>query len=558
MSGMSDSQIGKKLGVSRSTARRDVERHIRKLELERTESGNVRLVQPTSRRSRMSRDGNSLSLLGGKIQTIVAPDDHVTDWHLMELDRETLNRLAPSKLVELLVSNSPPASRALWDYLRLCDAGHRIDILKPNAPDQVDERARDYFQENVLGVIKQRHGSMKLITNRLFMSGYLRGAMFVESVLNKREFVDIVVPDPFTVRFRLAKDEQLGERWELGQMQEGKFVNLEYPTIRYLPVDPWPGKPYGRPPITPTIFPSLFLLGLAHDLRRVVAQQGYPRIDISVNLEKLAAAYPNIHRKGGQAWDELIDETLAEVVSVYSMLEPEDAFVHTDDQEVKRPVGALDGQAVMAADSLIKSLERMAVQSAKTMPLMLGITDGVSEANSNRQWEIFAAGIKSLQHLAETILADQFKVILQAAGYKADVKVTFHELRASELMRDEQTRQLRDQNSAFERDQGWLTPLEAAKAALEHEPSPEVIDELKKRPLSDPDKPIEPPESAGKPTAPAKVDPAPGESKAVELIGRDGALYVLEPDALSPTGSFAQYLTPRDWRGGDDAHLAGA
>ena len=32
---------------------------------------------------------------------------------------------------------------------------------------------------------------------------------------------------------------------------------------------------------------------MLHDLRRVVSQQGYPRLDISLNLETMAAAMPS-------------------------------------------------------------------------------------------------------------------------------------------------------------------------------------------------------------------------------------------------------------------------
>lgn len=529
--------------TSRSTARRDINtaRAIMRPEgssISLTEKGV--LVRPTSHRSRKTKDRDLQYYT--KISQVLAPDEHDTDWRMMELDRDTLNKATPTQLVEILVNVSPQFSRALWDFLRLCDAGHKIEVHQKGKK-TVDEQGQAALND-FLTDLKTIHGSIKILTGQLFMSAYLRGAMFSELVLdNDKKPVDIVVVDPYTARFQSFNDPVRGLRWKLGQYQDGKFVSLEYPTIRYLTVDKWPGKPYGRSPATPAIFPCLFLLGLAHDLRRVVAQQGYPRIDIALSLEKLAAAYPRIHKKGGDDWEQLIDETLNTIVSTYAQLEPEDAFVHTDDQEVHRPVGALDGQSVQAADALIKSLERMAVQALKTVPLMLGITDGVSEANSNRQWEIEVASVKSCQHLAETMLEGLFSTALEAQGLICDVKVTFHELRTSELQRDELARQVRDQNAAFERDQGWLTELEAAQNAIDRDLDDAVVAELKQRPIK---KPVEPPAITNPPGIPnnPQADPDPGQTKGQLVKINDRTYFIPEYEEIIEDVETTQRANP--------------
>lgn len=42
-----------------------------------------------------------------------------------------------------------------------------------------------------------------------------------------------------------------------------------------------------RAPVGSALFPALFLLGLMQDLRRVIANQGYPRLDVSVAVDRL-------------------------------------------------------------------------------------------------------------------------------------------------------------------------------------------------------------------------------------------------------------------------------
>lgn len=517
-SGVPERDIARILSVSRATVRRD-------LNYTRANGGSGLVMgadaksvkhTPLGRRSRKTWDKkhNDIGLFGGRFATILEPDDHEGDWHRLELDRETLHKVRPQELLKILANVSPPFSRAVWDYMRLCDAGHEIKVYR-SGTEEVDETAKAAL-DAIIRELKNNYGSMKSITTRLFMNGYLRGAMLAEIVLNaQREVVDFVVPDAYTARFKKISDTERGDRWQLGQLQDGKFVPLEYDTIRYMAHDEWPGSPYGRSPALPGLFPCLFLIGLTHDLRRVVAQQGYPRIDISLDLEKLAAAFPIIHRNGGENWDRLIDDTLSTITDVYAQLEPEDAFVHTDDQSVNRPVGTLDGNSIQASDTLIRALERMAVQALKTMPLMFGITDGVSEANANRQWEIQAAAVKSLQHMAETVLEDLFQVGLAAQGFICDVKWRFSELRASELQRDEQTVMIRTQNAGYIRDQGWMTELEAAEYGLGRPPSPKVVKELEKRPIKKPVEPVEPGNSPQNPP-PADADPDPGENLATD------------------------------------------
>src|SRR5690606_28043428 len=145
-------------------------------------------------------------------------------------------------------------------------------------------------------MLDDHYGSVDIVFGRLFMSAFLRGALFAELVLDSggRVPVDLATPDPISVRFRRVQDPQRGPIWQPGQWQGGEFVPLDRPTVRYTPVDPFPGSPYGRPLAAPSLFTTLFLLAMLHDIRRVVQQQGYPRLDISLDTEKMATLLSQI------------------------------------------------------------------------------------------------------------------------------------------------------------------------------------------------------------------------------------------------------------------------
>ncbi len=401
--------------------------------------------------------------------TILPPPDHESNWRLLNLDSDTLDRLSPAKLMEMLADVSPDVSRALWDFLRLSNPGWEAQATRPGSDDP-DPRAQAVL-DAFLNQLDDMHGAIDVVFARLFLAAWLRGAFLVELVLDQagRAPVDLATPDPASVRFQKAQDPVRGTVQVPGQWQEGRFVPFDRPTIRYIPIDPFPGSPYGRPIVAPALFAALFLLGVLHDLRRVVQQQGYPRVDLKILAEKIQAAMPPELENDPKAMQEWVGAAIDEVKTVYSQLQPDDAYVHLDAVEVNRPVGTVDSDSLGAVDGLIKALERMLVRALKTMPLMMGTTDGVSEANANRQWEIFAAGIKSLQHLAETLLERLLTLGLQSQGVQASVRFRFGELRAAELLRDAQTEALLIANAAAKRDQGWIGQDEASVEVTGHD-----------------------------------------------------------------------------------------
>lgn len=417
---------------------------------------------------RVSMDNPGDAWLGSS-WIIDPPSDYEDEWRLGNFDANTLSKVSPDRLVEILSDLSPEVSRALWDFQLLCNPGYTAKAMRPGGTTEYPtaQKALDAF----IQVLNDRHGTIDVLFSRMFMSPFWRGAIATELVLDEsgRMPLNIVAVDPHCFRFKKIVDPVLGTVWQLGQWQGGQWVSLDIPTIRYVPIHPAIDSPYGRPMVSPALFTALFLLSMLHDLKRVVQQQGYPRLDISIDLEKLVGEFPEIESDPVkyQTW---ADDLVNMVTQVYSRLEPDDAYVHTSTVTVNRPVGAVDASSLGAVDALIKANERMATRALKTMPLMMGLDQSTNETDSNRQWEIFAAGTKSIQHYAETALSLQFSQALQCQGIQADVEFRFAELRAAEELRDEQTRTMRNNNAAFEYNQGWISQDEAAEKAVKHKP----------------------------------------------------------------------------------------
>jgi hypothetical protein len=417
---------------------------------------------------RITQDSNDRPLFGG-VMAIIPPTDAEDNWRMDRLDSHSLDRLSPARLLELLAELSPDVSKGLWDFLRFMNPGWEARALRAGS-DEPDEAATVALN-GILATIKTLYKSVDVVIARLHVSAYLRGALLAEIVLDKsaRSVVDVATPDPSTVRFRRRDDPVRGSVAQLCQWQGTKLVDLDAPTIGYIPIDPFPGSPYGRALAAPALFPALFLLGLLHDLRRVVSQQGYPRLDLEIVMEKLVESMPPDLENDDEAKKEWITAATEEIASVYSRLQPDDAYVHMDLVKVNRPVGAIDSSSLGAVDGLIRGLERLSVRALKSTSFLMGSQESTTETQANRQYEAYVQGIRAIQHLSESLLEELLTVGLQAQGIAATVEFRFAENRASEAMRDALTEQLQIANAAEKRDQGWITQDDAAQAIVGHD-----------------------------------------------------------------------------------------
>lgn len=433
-------------------------------------------------RARITQDGSFGGTAYGSLWGIATRPDREVDWRALNLDDRTLDRLNTADLVQMMSDLSPEVSGALWHFIRFCNPGWQAKALRPGT--RTEDSAAQSLLDAFLADLGQRYGAVDVVWNMFFMTSFLRGAVFAELVADKkgRRPIDLAAIDPHAAEYRPREDPDLGTIWQLGQTQDGSFRPLDGPTIRYVPVDPLPGKaPYGRSLVTPAIFSSLFLLSLLHDLRRVVAQQGYPRLDLEIELERLVNSMPDGMEDDPDKQAAWVDKVIDQIANMYSQLEPDDAYVHTDVVKVNRPVGAVDASSLGAVDSLIRAVERMAIRGLKTMPLLMGSNEAVSETHANRQWEIHVAGIKALQHLVEQMLEHLLKLALQMQGSRSVVEFRFAELRASEAMRDAQAEGVKIENAKQKYLAGWISQEEAALEVVGHaadRPTPRYLDNV--------------------------------------------------------------------------------
>jgi len=433
----------------------------------RVTNQNERPLEPITNSGRTSTDSSGAGSGFGGALVVTPPPDYESLWSLQDLDTDNIGTYTVKELVDMMADLSPEISKAIWDFQRLCNPGYEIKVYQLGSEDVIDETAKEYI-DGFLYELRRLYGSLDVVIGRLFMGAYLRGAFCAELVLAPGGLaVDLATPDPYSVRFRKIEDSIRGQIWQPGQVQSSDFVPLDIPTFKYLPVDPAPASPYGRSLVAPALFSAIFIVSLLHDVKRVVMQQGYRRLDIKLNLD-LAMDNYTFDNQGYSSLAQYIAAAIQQIKNTYAALEPDDAFIHTDMFEIGVPVGTVDSDSIGAIDRIIERLEKMVTRALKTNALVMGTGDNTSESDSNRRWEIHSAGVKSLQHHCENLLESILETSLQAQGMQARVEFRFAELRAAEMFRDEQTRTLRIQNSRAEFEAGYTSQDEASNNAVGH------------------------------------------------------------------------------------------
>ena len=398
---------------------------------------------------------------------IAQPRSPWETWEFREIDEENLSRYSIDQILDILVSISPEVNVSLFHANRFVNPYTWLEFQNPEdmqaieAMDRMMEMFTNYYgghdtlvSQSVSGLFTRGGAFEEMVFAP--MQGGMQGGMQGELL----EPVDLVVRDPYWVRFEKQEDPRRGRVWHYGQWINHKFVSFQNdPTILYLPLDPFPGPFYGRSMIGSAIYCVVFLIGLLRDIRRVIANQGYPRLDIQVDLQALKPIHEELKAADEKTPDFLTwaQGQINNIMSLYNKLKPHQAYVHTSETTVNPHAGALNSQGLGMLDEIVRLLERQAVRALKTVPLLHGSNESLAESQADAQWVIYSESIRSLQRTIAMMRSMMFTYGLQMQGILNRVKLHFGEINEMQAMKRAQTRQIEIQNIVMQMDAGLIT-----------------------------------------------------------------------------------------------------
>ena len=390
---------------------------------------------------------------------IAPPRSPWETWEFKELDEDNLSRYSIDQILDILVSVSPEVNVALWHTNRFVNPYFWLEFENPE--DQQAIEAMDRMME----MFTNYYGGFDTLTSQSVAGLFTRGSAFEEMVFapiqgGLLEPVDLLVRDPYWVRFEKQNDPRRGRVWHYGQWINHSFKSFQDdPTILYLPLDPFPGPFYGRSMIGSAVFCVVFMIGLLRDIRRVVANQGYPRLDISVDLATLKPIHDELKKADEKTPDFLswAQDQINNIIALYNKLKPHQAFVHTTETTVNPHQGALSGQGLSLLDEIMRLLERQVVRAMKTVPLLQGSNESLAESQADAQWVVYTESIRSLQRTIAMIRSMLFTYGLRMQGINNRCKLHYGELNEMQRKSRAETRQIEIQNIVMQMDAGLIT-----------------------------------------------------------------------------------------------------
>lgn len=392
--------------------------------------------------------------------------------------RETITSFRPiegSNVLETLRSvrdRDPDAAQAVNNLLLLMGQGYKTEAHHAGRS-TVYPAATKFLQAFDARVGEEYGGGMDAVIDVLNLTLVTQGAEAVELEMSRdlRDIVDVHPVDPGRVVFKRDIDYRLRRgvmvpRGTPGADADG-FLPLSARQFRYMPLHPDVDQPYGRSPLVAALTAIFFKIELLDDLRAVIHNLGYPRLDIKLLEEIIIKNAPAKLKAPGkeQELKNHIAQVVAEIQAAYNNLDPTDSFIHLDSVEVdyKGPSGGS-----FDVKGLIQVLDTQIVAGLKHLPVLLGRNEGATTTHATIQWRIFALEVAALQRRTKRLLEWIHTTALQVAGFQATAHVTFETQPTSERLTDAQAEETEARTWDVRIKGGLASPDEAAQAQLGH------------------------------------------------------------------------------------------
>lgn len=393
------------------------------------------------------------------------------------IDLTKLQSYTAEELLELLISVHPDVSYALYTYLRMGDTTLTFTAKKPN-------KNNDKSGQHVLDELKTmlntplpspgyQHGrSLDKLDTIQRMMVMVRGACAGEVVLNEQcnDVIDIVPVDPALIWFRRESDTDRLTPWQyvkhprrqVGEEWFGQYKKIDTPTFIYEEFDPMVDDPYGRTPMLPVLQVVFFHLQVLQDLKAVVHNQGYPRLDISMMEEIMLKNAPTSIQNNPAAQQKFLTERMGEVMTHFNSLNPDDTFVHWDSVKVEYLKGGSTGPMI-DIKKLIDIIDTQMATSLKTLLTILSRHQGSTETYSSIDTQIYIKNVESARSVTKRFWQRAFSMSVRVKGTQTNVEVDYAPIDLRSENEIERDRRSKINNYVLAEKEFYITPQEAAE-----------------------------------------------------------------------------------------------
>ena len=349
-----------------------------------------------------------------------------TDRRTANLDLLTLrNGTTTKSTIHDLAATSPDLSASVWAYIRMVVTRNFTAVARnqdgtpnPEATAAVQQiLARfNYLTDYVDGFsgVSSIHSVAESLTKEL----RLYGSCSLELVLDKARLPNRLVPIS-TTQIEFMED-NTGYTYPVQKATVGD-IPLDQPTFFYEALDQDLLQAYSDSPMESAVQAVLADTEFTNDIRRTVKRALHPRLDATIDFEKLRDAMPAEIQNDSEQVAAFIASYIANIAETVNGLEPDDALVHFD-------TVAFDylnnGNVTLNKEwEVLQSMTDAKVATgAKAPPAVLGHGSG-SQNVASTESALFARYCEGLQNKVNSIISRALTLGTRLLGH--DVYVVF-------------------------------------------------------------------------------------------------------------------------------------
>lgn len=228
--------------------------------------------------------------------------------------------------------------------------------------------------------------------------------------------------------------------------------------------------PYGTAAYATALSEAIADLALMQDLRDAVHNAAWPRMQVGVNLSELHRVAVEIHRitdaKAAAKW---VMDRLAEIKAAVDGLGPDENVVCDSNGDLKlvQPGG------FAGLEPVLNFLRQRIVQSLKTFPTLMGISDHSNVNVQSVEYGIYAAGLETIRAVVGAPLVAVANLHLRLSGINAKAVIDYPPIRRNDELVAANTTNVKQQNAINAEKMGYLSHSAAGLYVWDTEPDKE-------------------------------------------------------------------------------------
>lgn len=362
---------------------------------------------------------------------------------------------------KLLADKDSDFSMAVWSFVNLVNQGvetHFVDLQGKNIDKDVLEQWNNfvkncnYISETGLdGIIKQ-----------LAWCSVVLNGMAVEFVVGKGKRPSrlyIIDTSTFTFKSENVNGENV---WKIYQQDEnGNEVSLEKANLFYVPSNPKPDDPRGTYLFEAAISAIDFKINSYITMDAIIARQGYPRNDISIDTKAIRESLPNNKRNDPKEIKSAIENAINEITTQLNSLTAMQDFIHDSSISVNQTAGASNAARSIDIRAYTDMTDTQVMNGLKMMAILLNRVRGTTETWGSVQYKVVIEQINAIQRDIKRLLENVGTLWLQSIGKQGYLKVDFKPTDFENELQKWNAQNAKDTHFATAQEKGWLTREQA-------------------------------------------------------------------------------------------------